>query len=92
MLVSVQKDCARPFQSAAYRATCYTLHIYKDVWPAGALVPVSHAVSVGAERDRRSCAEMAREAVHRHHCTLAEATRQIRILVAEAREEYRAGP
>jgi hypothetical protein len=34
-------------------------------------------------------AEMARHQAH-HQCSLAEATRQIRALVAEAREEYRA--
>ena len=33
---------------------------------------------------------MVREVAHRHHCSLAAATRQIRGLVAEAREEYRA--
>jgi hypothetical protein len=32
-------------------------------------------------------AAMAREVAHRHHCSLAAATRQIRDLVAEAREE-----
>jgi hypothetical protein len=36
-------------------------------------------------------AEMAREKAHHYHCSLAEATRQIRALVAEACEEYRAG-
>jgi hypothetical protein len=35
-------------------------------------------------------AAMAREVAHRHQCSLAAATRQIRDLVAEAREEYRA--
>jgi hypothetical protein len=35
-------------------------------------------------------AEMARHQAHHHTCSLAEATRQIRVLVAEAREEYRA--
>lgn len=35
-------------------------------------------------------AALARHQAHRHQCTLAEATRQIRRLVAEAREEYRA--
>jgi hypothetical protein len=35
-------------------------------------------------------AEMARYQAHHHTCSLAEATRQIRALVAEAREEYRA--
>ena len=35
-------------------------------------------------------AEMARHQAHHHHCLLAEATRQIRALVAEARQEYRA--
>ena len=34
--------------------------------------------------------EMARHQAHHHQCSLAEATRQIRALVAEAREEYRA--
>jgi len=34
-------------------------------------------------------AEMARHQAHHHQCSLAEATRQIRTLVAEAREEYR---
>ena len=34
--------------------------------------------------------EMARHQAHRHHCSLAAATRQISTLVAEAREEYRA--
>jgi hypothetical protein len=34
--------------------------------------------------------EMARHQAHHHKCSLAEATRQIRALVAEAREEYRA--
>ncbi len=34
--------------------------------------------------------EMARHQAHRHQCSLAEATRQIRSLVAEARQEYRA--
>ena len=33
--------------------------------------------------------EMARHQAHRHQCSLAEATRQIRGLIAEAREEYR---
>jgi hypothetical protein len=33
---------------------------------------------------------MAREAAHRHHCSLTAATRQIRRLVDRAREEYRA--
>jgi hypothetical protein len=36
-------------------------------------------------------AEMARHQAHHHQCSLDEATRQIRTLVAEAREEYRAG-
>ena len=35
-------------------------------------------------------AEMARHQAHHHHCSLAEATRQIRALVAETRQEYRA--
>ena len=35
-------------------------------------------------------AEMARHQAHHHKCSLAEATRQIRALVAEARQEYRA--
>jgi hypothetical protein len=35
-------------------------------------------------------AEMARHQAHQHQCSLAEATRQIRALVAAAREEYRA--
>jgi hypothetical protein len=35
-------------------------------------------------------AAMAREVAHHHHCSLAAARRQIRSLVAEAREEYRA--
>jgi hypothetical protein len=35
-------------------------------------------------------AEMARHQAHRHQCSLAEATRQIRALVAQARQEYRA--
>ena len=35
-------------------------------------------------------AEMARHQAHHHHCSLAVATRQIRALVAAAREEYRA--
>jgi hypothetical protein len=35
-------------------------------------------------------AAMAREAAHRHQCSLAAATRQIRDLVVEARAEYRA--
>ncbi len=35
-------------------------------------------------------AEMARHQAHHHQCSLAAATRQIRSLVAEAREEYRA--
>jgi hypothetical protein len=35
-------------------------------------------------------AEMARHQGHHHHCSLAAATRQIRALVAEARQEYRA--
>jgi hypothetical protein len=34
--------------------------------------------------------EMARHQAHHHQCSLTEATRQIRALVAEAREEYRA--
>jgi hypothetical protein len=34
-------------------------------------------------------AEMARHQAHHHNCSLAEATRQIRALVSEAREEYR---
>jgi hypothetical protein len=34
--------------------------------------------------------EMARHQAHHHHCSLTEATRQIRALVAEAREEYHA--
>ena len=38
----------------------------------------------------RLIAEMAREAAHHHHCSLAAVTRQIRDLVAEARAEYRA--
>ena len=33
---------------------------------------------------------MAREVAHHHQCSLAAATRQIRGLSAEAREEYRA--
>jgi hypothetical protein len=33
---------------------------------------------------------MARHQAHQHHCSLAAATRQIRDLVAEAREQYRA--
>jgi hypothetical protein len=33
-------------------------------------------------------AEMAREKAHHHQCSLAEATRQIRALLAQAREEY----
>lgn len=33
---------------------------------------------------------MARHQAHHHRCSLAAATRQIRALVAEAREEYRA--
>jgi hypothetical protein len=33
---------------------------------------------------------MAHHQAHRHQCSLATATRQIRGLVAEAREEYRA--
>ena len=33
---------------------------------------------------------MARHQAHHHRCSLAAATRQIRGLVAEAREEYRA--
>jgi len=32
---------------------------------------------------------MARQVAHHHQCSLAAATRQIRSLVAEAREEYR---
>jgi hypothetical protein len=35
-------------------------------------------------------AEMARHQARRYQCSLATATRQIRSLVAEAREEYRA--
>ena len=35
-------------------------------------------------------AEMARHQAHHHQCSLAEATRQIRSLVAQAHEEYRA--
>jgi hypothetical protein len=35
-------------------------------------------------------AEMARDQAHHHQCSLAAATWQIRALVAEAREEYRA--
>jgi hypothetical protein len=38
----------------------------------------------------RLIAEMAQHQAHRQHCSLAEATRQIRMLVAEAREEYHA--
>lgn len=34
--------------------------------------------------------EMAHRQSHHHHCSLAAATRRIRSLVAEAREEYRA--
>jgi hypothetical protein len=34
--------------------------------------------------------EMAQHQAHYHHCSLVEATRQIRALVAAAREEYRA--
>ena len=34
--------------------------------------------------------EMAQHQAHHHQCSLAEATRQIRGLVAQAREEYRA--
>src|SRR5690349_15274978 len=33
---------------------------------------------------------MARHQAHHHKCSLATATRQIRVLVAEARQEYRA--
>jgi len=32
---------------------------------------------------------MACQVAHHHHCSLAAATRQIRDLVAQAREEYR---
>jgi hypothetical protein len=35
-------------------------------------------------------AAMARETAHHHQCSLATAIRQIRSLVAQAREEYRA--
>jgi hypothetical protein len=35
-------------------------------------------------------AEMARHQVHHHKCSFAAATRQIRALLAAAREEYRA--
>jgi hypothetical protein len=47
---------------------------------------LEHTVSDDLER---LIAEMARHQAHHHHCSLAEATRQIRALVAEAREEYR---
>jgi hypothetical protein len=36
--------------------------------------------------------EMAQHQAHHHQCSLAEATRQIRTLVAEAHQEYRAAP
>ena len=62
--------------------------------PAGALVPVALAVQLMEQSVTDDLeiliAEMARHQAHHHHCSLAEATRQIRTLVAEAREEYRA--
>ena len=66
----------------------------KDARPAGRLVPAALAV-----RFMEQCmtddlelliAEMARHQAHHHRCSLAVATMQIRTLVAEAREEYRA--
>jgi hypothetical protein len=61
--------------------------------PTGALVPAAHAMQLTGhcmtDDLERLIAEMARHQAHHHHCSLAEATRQIRALVAEAREEYR---
>jgi hypothetical protein len=48
---------------------------------------LEHSVTDDPER---LIAVVARAKAHRHHCSLAAATRQIRTLVAEAREEYRA--
>jgi len=49
--------------------------------------PTEHSVTDDLEL---LISAMAREVAHHHHCSLAAATRQIRALVAEAREEYRA--
>jgi len=51
------------------------------------LRPTEHSVADDLEL---LIAAMARHQAHHHHCSLATATRQIRGLVAEAREEYRA--
>jgi hypothetical protein len=53
---------------------------------SGTLHPLEHCVTDDLEL---LIAEMARHQAHHHQCSLAEATRQIRALVA-AREEYRA--
>jgi hypothetical protein len=64
------------------------------MYGTGAFVPATHAMQY-----TRQCvtddlelliAEIARHQAHHHQCSLAAATRQIRALVAVAREEYRA--
>jgi len=62
--------------------------------PTGALVPAADAMQLTGQCVTNDLelliAEMARHQADHHKCSLAEVTLQIRALVAEAREEYRA--
>jgi hypothetical protein len=92
-LVSALKLGARPFQSAAYSRPAILLYILY-MHGTGALVPTALAMQL-REHDviddlELLIAEMVRHQAHYHQCSLTEATRQLRALVVEAREEYRA--
>jgi hypothetical protein len=92
-LVSVRKIAGSPEgQSARSDAMQYfSLSLYiedaRPMRPRHMQRLLEHSVTDDLER---LIAEMAREKAHHHHCSLAEATRQIRTRVVEAREEYRA--
>src|SRR5690242_2992547 len=68
--------------------------LHEDARPAGARVSVALVVQFMEQSVTDNLelliAEMARHQAHRHQCLLAEATRQIHTLVAEAHDEYRA--
>ncbi len=59
------------------------------MWPLSQRTPrpMEHSVTDDLELLIEA---MARHQAHRHQCSLPTATRQIRGLIAEAREEYRA--
>jgi hypothetical protein len=90
------EDWRSSFSIGCLQAICYTSPhpLHKDAWPAGAFVPAAHAMQLTGQCMTDDLeiliAEMARHQAHHHQCSLAEATRQIRALVAEAREEYSA--